>query len=227
MTLSPPNNTIIFEKQGKGRTNTKSFFIRNLQEHFKSEIPYLMFIHAVGGCDMTSSIFLQGKLKHFKTIKNHPELYDSLLLFNNEFSLPEDLIRAGEEFFLKLYKAPSHIKSLDKYRYHVFQKTVASSKKQVQLARLPPTLDAAKQHLYRVYLQIQTWRGKKINPINWGWEEYNGTLSPVFTKKSPAPDTLLNIISLHALKRVNKIAAVIKQECDVQLCANIVLEDHV
>lgn len=127
LALSSPSTTIIFQKPGKGKTDTKSFSIQNLQEHFKNEIPYFMFIHAVGGCDMTSSIFQQGKLKHLKTVQNNPELYNSLLLFNNESSLPEDIVSTGEEYLLKLYKAPSNIKLLNMYRYNVFKNT----KKQV------------------------------------------------------------------------------------------------
>jgi len=48
---------------------------------------------------------------------------------------------------LTLYKAPAHITSLNILRHDVFQKTAASNKKLVQLARLPPTIDAAREHL--------------------------------------------------------------------------------
>ena len=78
-----------------------------------------------------------------------------ILIFNNESSSPEEIERAGEKYLLTLYKAPTHITSLNKLRHDVFQKTAASNKKQVQLARLPPTIDAAREHLHRVYLQIQ------------------------------------------------------------------------
>lgn len=101
---------------------------------------------------------------------------------------------------LKLYNAPVNIRSLNKHRFDVFRKTVASSKKLVQLSRLPPSIDAAKEHFYRVYLQIQSWRGNKLDPRDWGWEEHNGKLTPVLTKKSPAPDTLLNLISCACTK---------------------------
>jgi hypothetical protein len=66
---------------------------------------------------------------------------------------------------------------LNKLRHDVFQKTAASNKKQVQLARLPPTIDATREQLHRVYLQIQLWRGNKLDPQNWGWKEYNGKVT--------------------------------------------------
>ncbi|XP_029341748.1 uncharacterized protein LOC100571724 isoform X2 [Acyrthosiphon pisum] len=162
LTLSPPKNTIIFEKPGRGKIETRSYAVGSLQEHFKNEIKYFMFIHAIGGCDTTSALFQQGKIKHLKTVKKHQELHDALLIFNNESSSPEEIERAGEKYLLALYKAPAHITSLNKLRHDVFQKTAASNKKQVQLARLPPTIDAAREHLHRVYLQIQLWRGNKL-----------------------------------------------------------------
>lgn len=137
--------------------------------------------------------------------------------------------RAGEKYLLTLYKAPAQITSLNKLRHDVFQKTAASNKKQVQLARLPPTIDAAREHLYRVYLQIQLWRGNKLDPQNWGWKEYSGKLNPVFTKKSPAPDTLLNVISCACTKtceqncscrKAGLLCSVICKHCQGGSCLN-------
>jgi len=188
-----------------------------------------MFIHAIGGCDTTSALFQKGKIKHLKTVQKHPELHDSLLIFNNESSSPEEIERAGEKYLLALYKAPAHIKSLNILRHDVFQRTAASNKKQVQLARLPPTVDAAREHLHRVYLQIQLWRGNKPNPQNWGWKEYNGKLNPVFTKKSPAPDSFLKVISCACTKicehncscrKAGLLCSVIFKHCQGGSCLN-------
>lgn len=116
LTLSSPNSTIVFQKPGRGKTDTKSYSILNLQNQFKNEIPHFMFIHAIGGCDTTSSIFWQGKLKNLKNVQKHTEIYDSLTLFNNEYSSPEDIERIGEKFLLKLYNASVNIRSLNKHR---------------------------------------------------------------------------------------------------------------
>jgi len=95
-----------------------------------------LFIYAIGGCDTISSIIQQEKLKHLKTVQAHLELHNSLLVFNNESSTPEVILCLGEEYQLKLYKTPTNTTSLNQHRYDVFQKTVASGKKQVLLSRL-------------------------------------------------------------------------------------------
>lgn len=188
-----------------------------------------MFIHAMGGCDTTSSLFQTGKIKHLKTVQQHPELHDLLLIFNNESSSPEEIERAGEKYLLALYKAPAHITSLNNLRHHIFHKTAAFNQKQVELARLPPTIDAAREHLYRVYLQIQLWRGKRLNPQNWGWKEDNGKLYPVFTKKPPAPDTLLKVINCAcaktceqncSIRKAGLLCSVICKHCHGGSCLN-------
>ena len=68
----------------------------------KMRFNIFMFIHAIGGCDTTSSLFQKGKIKHLKTVKKHPKLHDSLLIFNNDSSSPEEIECAGEKYLLTL-----------------------------------------------------------------------------------------------------------------------------
>lgn len=52
-----------------------------------------------------------------------------------------------------------------------FAKAV-SNKKAVKLANLPPTVDAARQHFYTVYLQVQQWLSSDLlyhRKIFWTW----------------------------------------------------------
>lgn len=71
------------------------------------------------------------------------------------------------------------------------------------LAKLPPTSEAAYEHLFRVYLQIQTWLGNKLDATAWGWKighiKQNGglrqTLTPISSSKPFAPDDLLHLVS--------------------------------
>lgn len=189
LTLTTDDSQIIFKKPGKGSTETRSYSIQNLRQQFKVELPYILFVHAIGGCDTTSAIFQQGKIKHLKTVQAHPH---------------EEILRAGEEYLLKLFKAPANTKTLNYHRYDVFRKTVASSKKIVKLSRLPPTIDSAKQHLFRVYLQIQLWHGNIHNPLHWGWEKADNTIIPIFTKKPPATDSLLSVINCACTKSCEK-----------------------
>lgn len=87
-----------------------------MRQVFKVELTYFLFIYAIGECDTTSPIFQQGKLKHFKIVQAHSELHNTLLVFNNKSSTPEDFLQAGEEYLLKSYNAPATTKSLNQHR---------------------------------------------------------------------------------------------------------------
>lgn len=240
LTLSTTqSDQIVFLKPGRGKTETRFYSIQTLKEKFQNMIPHFMFIHALSGCDTTSSIFQQGKLKYVKTFQKHSKLQDSLLIFNNESSSADDILSVGQEFLLKLFNAPKFITSLNQYRHYVFNKTVASNKKQVQLSRLPPTTDSAKQHIFRAYLQVQLWRGNVLNPLDWGWEKYGNTIRPIFTKKPPAPESLLTVISCACTKmceqncgcrKAGMKCSVICKHCQGSTCLNsslIIDEDEV
>jgi len=64
-----------------------------------------------------------------------------------------------------------------------------------QLAALPPTSAAAREHSFRVYHQVQQRSGVELPPTEWGWELINGQLQPVLTRQLPAPEKLLTLIS--------------------------------
>ena len=104
---------------------------------------------------------------------------------------------AGEEFLLALYGAPKTTLSLNQHRHHCFMKAVAKcpSHSKIQLAALPPTSAAAKEHSLRVYHQVQHWLGCDLPQTDWGWDLVNGNLHPVLTRQPPAPDSLLNLIT--------------------------------
>ena len=118
LTLSTTqSDQIVFLKPGRGKTETRWFYsIQTLKEKFQNMTPHFMFIHALSGCDTTSSIFQQGKLKYVKTFQKHSELQDSLLIFNNESSSADDILSVGQEFLLKLFNASKFITSLNQYR---------------------------------------------------------------------------------------------------------------
>ena len=108
----------------------------------------------------------------------------------------KDLISAGEKFLLHLYGA-SDFTSLDAFRYYAYTRAIAkkSVKDSFNLATLPPTSAAAKQHILRNYLQVQQWIGNELEPTDWGWRVYMDTLIPVPTDQPPAPERLLNLVS--------------------------------
>ena len=63
------------------------------------------------------------------------------------------------------------------------------------LANLPPTSAAAKQHSFRAYHTVQGWLGQDLPPEEWGWKIVDGVLMPVETDRAFAPDSLLNMVS--------------------------------
>ena len=72
---------------------------------------------------------------------------------------------------------------------------VRSGRSAVEPKNLPVTLDAATQHFFHSYYQIQQWLNKEaINPLEWGWRVLNEVMWPVGMVKVPAPEELLELI---------------------------------
>ena len=68
---------------------------------------------------------------------------------------------------------------------------MAKRNKAVQLNVLPPTENAAAEHLKRVYLQIQLWLGHEGKPEDLGWEYKQNILRPITITKTAAQEILL------------------------------------
>ena len=78
-----------------------------------------------------------------------------------------------------------------------YDEMVASKRKTIEPACMPPTARAAHFHGQRVFHQIIVWRNLHdgdIDPTSLGWKLEQGKLIPVPTDKDPAPESLLNII---------------------------------
>ncbi|GBM08416.1 hypothetical protein AVEN_108404-1 [Araneus ventricosus] len=127
----------------------------------------LLFIHAISGCDITSALFGQ--------------------------ATTEQVTEAGENVLVALCGGDPATKNLDELRYHSFVKAAAKIK--FNLARLPPTTDAAQLHAMRSYHQVQTWLGNEKDPLKWGWMHTQSGLFRKKSEKDPAPESLLQCIS--------------------------------
>src|SRR6218665_3510517 len=114
---------------------------------------YSMTLHAITGCDTTSALFSHGKKKAFLLAQT--DSLNVLDVFENHGSSKEDVTRAGEEFLLKLYGAPT-IQTLDKHRCTCYNRPIrrSSLSSSFQLESLPPTSAAARQHSLRSYLTV-------------------------------------------------------------------------
>jgi hypothetical protein len=73
-----------------------------------------------------------------------------------------------------------------------------------------------------VYLQVQTWLGNNMNPMNWGWQANKyGSLVPMSTPDEPAPQSLLTTIYCKCTKGCNAACSCRKAliKCS-KICAN-------
>ncbi|GBN49705.1 hypothetical protein AVEN_221547-1, partial [Araneus ventricosus] len=73
--------------------------------------------------------------------------------------------------------------------------THTAAKTKFNLARLPPTTDAAQLHAMRSYHHVQTWLGNEKDPLKWGWMHTPSSFFHKKSEKDPAPESLLQYIS--------------------------------
>jgi len=196
--LSKQDSKLYLYKPGAGKCPDKVFSISFIQQHLSEASSTLLFLHAMTGCDTTSALYRQGKRKAFNLLQKNHELQGHVVkVFNDPTSSPDSVSSVGEQFLLALYGAPKTTTSLNVHRHKQFMKAVANCPVQnkIQLAALPPTSAAAREHSFRVYHQVQQWLGVELPPTEWGWELINGQLQPVLTRQPPAPEKLLSLIS--------------------------------
>lgn len=78
--LSTTINEIFFVKPGKGKIDRRIYSNESLKlpQEFKKKI---LFMHAFGGCDTTSSFYRKGEIQCFKLIEKRPYLLSSIKAF--------------------------------------------------------------------------------------------------------------------------------------------------
>ena len=155
----------------------------------------ILFLHAILGCDTTSQLYGIGKGTSLKKFKSSKHFQMQAKVFSTTTSTPHDIMAAGEQALVDLYSGNPK-EGLNSLRYKRFCEKVATNTTFVLPQTLPPTSAAAKYHSFRVYFQIQEWKGvaSEMQPTAWGWKDYDGKLMPVLTDLPPAPDELLKMI---------------------------------
>lgn len=93
--------------------------------------------------------------------------------------------------YVKWYGALAKERSLNDYLYNSFMKSVSNAKP--DLASLPPSKGATKQHSFRTFHQVQLWLGNQLPPKMWGWERKKSNLVPVLTNEPPAPQKIVDL----------------------------------
>jgi hypothetical protein len=192
LTALSTRSNIYLLKPGKGKTLQQIYSTQSIID--KTAADNILFLHAFSGCDTTSALFNQGKMKCVNVLLKNPHLKELVQVFKNQDANPEIIAEAGERFLLTLY-GYSGVKSisLNNYRHQCFTKLAYKNK--FNFALLPPTEAAARQHSFRTYHQVQQWCGVEKNAEQWGWKKSKNGLIPVTTLQPPAPETLLKLIS--------------------------------
>lgn len=219
---------IFFHKPAKGKTPAK-VYSPNCFKHDKSVLENILFIRAFSGCDTTSSFYNIGKSKFISTLEKNPNLRSSVELFKQKKVDPEMLACAGKLFLIALYGGHKEDTTMDILRFHRFAKSMTTNKTN-NLSLLPPTESAVRQHVFRTYLQVQTWLGIFKDPQEWGWRQTNNGLEPICTTAAPAPPELLKLISCKCkgkcgaacgCRKAGIHCSVICLHCSGQTCDNV------
>jgi hypothetical protein len=197
-TRSPSN--VYFLKPGRGKVVPVLYHPQTTIETSLAE--HILFIHAISGCDSTSALFNQGKVKALRTVVKNPDLLPYIRRFLDPASTTREITEAGERFLVVLYGGNHETTSLNKLRYKSY--VTSALKVTSYIAALPPTESAASQHALRTFYQVQQWLGKNVPPTEWGWKQVGNTLIPITTLKSPAPDSLLSLVACSCKKGCSK-----------------------
>lgn len=234
--LAPLSKNIFMLKESQGTVkkrvySTRSLIGGNVVENCRESI---LFLHAISGCDTTSAFYGKGKVQSIQLGKKI-DLQGTINVFNNPDASYEQVAEAGEKYILALYGAKQTEKSLDELRYVHFNKYVGLTNNKVILSKLPPSSAAARQHSMRTFHQVQLWRGNALNSENWGWKKNDNILSPIYTTKSPAPQSILKLVSCSCKKGCGKRCGCVKARlrcstmckyCQGLSCFNKNLEDN-
>ena len=168
---------------------------------------YILFVHAILGCDTTSGIHGIGKGSALKKMMKDAQFREQAEVFNNKDVTKSNITVAEEKSLVCLYNGRSE-ESLDSLRYSRFCQKITTGTSFVQPECLPPTSAAAVYHSLRVYHQVQQWRDVALPPQDWGWKLVDGRLLPVRTDLPAAHASLLEIVKCNC-----------KCDCGSQRCS--------
>lgn len=194
--LTPPDQKIYFLKVEKGHKSQRIFSSKSLDAR-----PFIrdniLFLHAVTGTDTTSAFFRKGKklvVENLDTlVGRNTGLKTAIENFKDPHLSQESVFSNGLLVLLSIYNAPDKVNSLTTLRFRTFQR-LSHQQKAINLANLPLTTEAARQHFYRVYLQVQHWLSNQLSPEEWGWKRTKDVLVPIQTTSEPADPKLLKLI---------------------------------
>ena len=112
----------------------------------------------------------------------------------NPASTHEEIKSAGEYSLIVLCGVDPMLESVNMGRSVKFCQKLANSKTYISPEKLPPTSDSGYQHSLRTYRQVQEWLGFELDPLLYGFQNWNNQLRPIMMTQPAAPDRLLDTI---------------------------------
>lgn len=158
-------------------------------------------VHALTGCDSTSSIHKIGKKTAFNKLQRTLDLWPTLASFGTT-NLDESLSDV-QSYTLSLYgnkkkETGELCSSLDELRY------VYATTTDKPASTFPPTEDAFHQHVKRGHYQVTIWccshepRPTLATPVGNGWKlGKDGLMEPVLFVKDPGPIKVRDLTHLY------------------------------
>ena len=153
----------------------------------------LPVIHALSGCDSTSSFHGQGKKRWLTAMENYPLVLEGILdIGQHPVNIEERVVESVNQAVSVIYSGKL-MANTDDARYDLFSKKGLSSEK------LPPTSDALYMHIRRANYQAYIWKSTTVpildlpSPLDAGWtSDKEGHLVPMKMTQASAPEALLD-----------------------------------
>ena len=202
--VQPSGGHQLYFRSDKLAKTVKVHDIRSIREIMGTDnCKFLLFLHALTGCDTTSRIFGIGKQSTFQRLmKDSSPLRSCAVAFCTPHQPHTVIEKSGKEAMMTLFggKEPDSLTSL---RHKLLSTKIVSAKSFVKPDKLPPTESATKFHSLRVYLQVMTWMGfaDGMTPTEWGWTLGGNMLLPVMMDKCAAPPELLKVVHCNCTTR--------------------------
>ena len=145
----------------------------------------LIFLHAFSGCDTTSTLSGKGKKMFYETWSSTDEitnLFKKLPAIVTPDDITIDEFQLIEHFVVKLYSKTCNTTEVNTARRILF------SRDNKPIENIPPTKESLLQHVLRAVLQSSKWEQSLCkeydnrNPCEWGWQNIDGKITPVWTR---------------------------------------------
>ena len=132
----------------------KLISINNTVEVHKLEIPSLIGLHALSGCDTVPMMFGIGKSKAMKSVRDAP-----LILLGEKDADIEEVMQEAFAFVSRCYGQYNHGSSEN--RQTIWKRKTDSARKSAKptaLKSLPPTDDALRENIKRAHFTAALWK---------------------------------------------------------------------